>query len=272
MSNRYRSFYEQVGACYPEDEITYSTQSGILRQKWTKAKLSGFPPGTLLDCGCNTGRLSSSWKKGPVYGVDISFSVLEKGKKRYSWINFINADICDLAFIRSNTIDIALCCEVLEHLEHPTDFLRELRRVLKRHGIGLITVPYYTLTKPQHVSLGIMRSYGVLQGTHGNTIWHTAYKIDELVALIEHAGFHVVETGSFERELRAWRKPLTSIEHVFDRLSERYFPSSKLARLFNRSIDRIEIALFDILNTLFVTALIRRTFKYGRRIYAVIKK
>ena len=40
---------------------------------------------------------------------------------------------------RDDSFDTVLCSEVLEHLEHPVDALRELNRVARRHII--LTVP-----------------------------------------------------------------------------------------------------------------------------------
>lgn len=272
MKDRYRKFYECVGKNYPEDKIVYSTISGVLRKKWILAKLKTMPAGNLLDCGCNVGRLSSDWKKGTVFGVDISFSVLQRGIKIFPKTNFIQGDLREIAFLKSRSIDNAIACEVLEHLDKPLDFLKGLYRVMKKQGTVLITVPSYTYSPPRCVSLGIMRSFGVCEGTEGTLLLHTAYKPDELAKLASQTGFQITEKGSFEIELRGWLKPLTTIENAFGLLSENFFPNSRINYLFERCINCLKINLFYILDTFAFSKLLKRIFKEGRRSYILARK
>lgn len=54
------------------------------------------------------------------------------------------ADICanNSHLIRANHYDIVVCTEVLEHTLRPFDAVREMRRLLKRHGLLLLSVPF----------------------------------------------------------------------------------------------------------------------------------
>jgi SAM-dependent methyltransferase len=270
MSDIYRIFYEAVGAHYPEDEITYATISGVLRKKWIERTLRSFPPGILLDCGCNVGRLSSGWKGGAVFGIDISHAVLQRGKKYFPNTSFIHGDLRSLTFMRDNSIDNAMVCEVLEHLDAPFEFLKNLKRIMKPDGRALITVPGYTGRPVQYVPLGIMRSYGVTSGTHGTEYLHHAYKPHELEHLVSRAGFRVLASGSFEIELRLWQKPLTMLESLFYAASTRLFPQSRLNWLFQRTLDRLKINIFFILDVFGLSALLHRIFSEGRRSYVII--
>ncbi|MEO0162573.1 MAG: class I SAM-dependent methyltransferase, partial [candidate division WOR-3 bacterium] len=148
MVERYREFYERAGELYPEDKFTYSSLSGIMRKKWVTRKIAQLPPGNLLDCGCNIGRLAAEWKRGMVIGVDIAFALLKKGKNLYPDINFIQGDLMNLRFLKPNSIDNALAIEVIEHLPRVDDFLKELTKVLKTNGTVLVTTPSYSRKRP----------------------------------------------------------------------------------------------------------------------------
>ena len=275
MKDRYQRFYECVGKFYPEDEITYSTLSGLLRKKWILSRIQEMPPGNLLDCGCNLGRLSAQWHKGSIFGIDISFTVLQRGQNTFPKINFIQGDLRNMTFVKSRSIDNAIACEVVEHLDKPLDFLRGLYKLMKEGSLALITTPCYTYIRPQHISLGVMRSFGIHRGTdtkRSNLYLHTAYKPEELGKMAKQAGFEVVEKGYFEFEMRGWLKPLTIVVNTFEFISVRYFPYSKLNYLFTRFVEHLKINLFLILETFCFSKLLKHLFREGRRSYIVMKK
>jgi len=70
-------------------------------------------------------------------------------KKVKSW-KYVNIDetthpdyLCsgDAICVENDSFDIAIITEVLEHIENPSDFIKEAKRVLKPEGIVLITMP-----------------------------------------------------------------------------------------------------------------------------------
>ena len=272
MKDLFREFYEVLGEQYPEDRSVYSTLSGLVRKKWIQQKLQTLPAGNLLDCGCNTGTLSRVWRRGAVLGIDISFAVLSQGRRNAPRTCFFQADLRNLSMLKHDSIDNAMVCEVIEHLDKPEKFLKHLHSVVKKGGHALITAPNYSHTRPSLVPLGILRSYGITHGTCGAEYLHTAYTPAELSRLVKEAGFTVAEQGSFEHELRGWLKPVTMIEHAFDTLSIRFFPASRFNQLFERFKNRMEINAFLILNTFNFSWILRRVFVHGRRSYVVATK
>jgi SAM-dependent methyltransferase len=272
MSDDYQRFYELAGRLYPEDELTYSGLSGLVRKKWVQAKIRELPPGNLLDCGCNTGRLVADWPKGKVFGVDIAFGALRRGRRMFPRVNFIHADLRRFGFIRDDSIDNAIVIEVLEHIDDPRGFITGLRAALKPGGRVLITTPGYTRFRPTLIPLGVLKSYGIKTGTAGDLYFHTAYKPEELAALVTECGLTVLEKGGFEHELRGWVKPQVLAANAFNKISGKYFPGSKFGILFNRAMRRLEINIFQILDTFGFTRLLKALFPEGRRSYVLARK
>lgn len=272
MNDIYRTFYEIVGRHYPEDKITYATISGIVRKKWIQHKMQMLGAGNLLDCGCNVGRISAWWHRGAVFGIDISYAVLARGMDLFPAVHFIHGDLRDMEFIRDCSIDNAIACEVVEHLNTPLVFLEHLYRVLKPGGRALITVPGYTQEQVTYIPLGAMRSYGVTSGTKGDCYLHQTYRPAELADLAQRAHFTVLDAGGFEHELRLWQKPLTMIEKLFYSMSARFCPNSHLNWLFQKTMDRFKIHMYMILDTFGFSWTLKKLVKQGRRSYVMITK
>lgn len=47
----------------------------------------------------------------------------------------------DLGFLQTNTVDMLIMNNVLEHLEHPNEILHEIYRVLTNRGVAVVNVP-----------------------------------------------------------------------------------------------------------------------------------
>lgn len=272
MRDPFREFYERAGKYYPEDELTYSSISGLLRKKWIMHKIETMPAGNLLDCGCNVGRLSAQWKKGSVFGIDIARAVLQRGRELFPETNFIHGDLRSLEFIRHDSIDNTVACEVIEHLDKPLDFLQGLYTIMKKGGLVLITAPCYSYVRPNLEPLGVIRSYGLRVGTDGDFYLHTAYKPHELAYMAQQVGFEIIETGSFEFEMRGWTKPLTILENWFRLFSKKSFSNSRINILAMHFFESLKINLFYILETFSFSKLLRKFFKEGRRSYILAKK
>lgn len=152
------AFFRQLGSWIPESPILRKFHS--LDRAWFEAKFgetimhplfwvrysirkslgerTNIIHGDLLDAGCGERpyeKLFSSYYSHYI-GVDIA-------TKRF----FSNrspdlcADISRLPF-KSNSFNIVLCTEVLEHVRDPYDVIREFFRVLKPGGILVATVPF----------------------------------------------------------------------------------------------------------------------------------
>src|SRR3989344_7319378 len=96
----------------------------------------------ILDAGCGEGHLLEKiFNKGykNLYGADITKIALESAKKRVK-AKFFLQDLGKLRF-KDNFFDVVICTEVIEHIENYKKVINELKRVLKKNGLFIITFP-----------------------------------------------------------------------------------------------------------------------------------
>jgi len=100
----------------------------------------------VLDVGCGRGfyemAISNIFSGVKVVGVDLNENYLSVGKNavRDKNVTFLKADATKLPF-KSGSFDRVICSEVLEHIPDDEGVLKEIRRVLKRGGKAIISVP-----------------------------------------------------------------------------------------------------------------------------------
>lgn len=103
-----------------------------------------LPGQKLLDAGCGNGRLAKylSDSKIEYIGVDNNRSLLKIAGKENPDIQFKFGDVAKLPF-PAGSFDVVCCIAVLHHLpgaKLQLKALRELKRVLKKDGVLIITV------------------------------------------------------------------------------------------------------------------------------------
>lgn len=106
----------------------------------------------IADIGCANGwfifylnQLFNLNDRAHFYGIDISsldINIAKVLKKAFDMDNII-FDVGDAENLSlpDNFFDIVLCSEVIEHLTHPENSIKEIRRVLKPGGVAIITTP-----------------------------------------------------------------------------------------------------------------------------------
>lgn len=129
----------------------------------------------ILDVGCGTGNTTLSLKKfGGVYCTDSSFSALRYCNKR-GLENVVKSSSYNLPY-SSNTFDLVTMFDVLEHIENDQRALIEIKRVLKKNGSIVITVPAYQFLWSEHdIALSHYRRYN--SKTLSNVVNQTGFKI-----------------------------------------------------------------------------------------------
>lgn len=101
------------------------------------------PQGRLLDLGCAYGFWTGfSSRKGFVSsGCDVSGFAVARARRGFPNMDFIEMDIESGLGFRDNEFDVVTAFDVLEHCRDLDTVLSETKRVLKRDGVLLVTVP-----------------------------------------------------------------------------------------------------------------------------------
>jgi SAM-dependent methyltransferase len=111
-----------------------------------------FPsaPGKILEGGCGTGGYVIAYRKlgYDIIGVDFSVDTIRRIKKEAGQdVPLYAANVLALPF-KDDVFDSYVSGGVMEHFEEgPDKALQEARRVLKKGGILLATVPYLNLIR-----------------------------------------------------------------------------------------------------------------------------
>jgi GT2 family glycosyltransferase/glycosyltransferase involved in cell wall biosynthesis/SAM-dependent methyltransferase len=93
-------------------------------------------------CGVGYGSFHLAQRAGNVVGVDISHVAVSYALQHYSLpnIDFVTADCCCLPF-QAESFDVVTSFELIEHLEEPKTYMSEVRRVLRRDGLFIVSTP-----------------------------------------------------------------------------------------------------------------------------------
>lgn len=112
----------------------------------------------VLDAGCGTGHnLGLLAPIGPVTGADLNPEAVRIARTR--GIDACCAPLEALPFAASR-FDLAVCLDVLEHVDDDTAALGELRRVTRNGGTLVLTVPAYPALAGEHdQAAGHVRRY-----------------------------------------------------------------------------------------------------------------
>lgn len=112
-----------------------------IRRKWLLdvIKMHSAPPSKVLEIGCGTGNVSSFLARNGyrVTGCEVYKEAIDKAWPGY---DKVQGDAATLPF-RDNTFDVVGMFDVLEHFNDELPLLKEARRVLKKDGILVVTVP-----------------------------------------------------------------------------------------------------------------------------------
>jgi len=136
---------------------------------------------SILDVGCGTGaNMHAFARHGATMGVDTSLDALAYCQKR--GIQTIALSGVETLPFGNGTFDIVTALDVLEHTDDDLQALREIRRVTRKDGLLLATVP----------------AYGFLWSEHDEALKHRRrYAAHELRNKLTVTGFEVVRTSYF---------------------------------------------------------------------------
>ncbi len=175
------------------------------RARWIIQNINFDKKLKILDVGCGDGFyihiVSKLGQKIEIIGVDTDDNALRSARKnlpKLKSIKLIKASILRLP-LESESFDIVIISEVLEHLDSDLLGLKEVRRVLKRDGMVLISVPNLNFPFLWDPVNFILQNYF---GTHIKSgfwagIWNQhqrLYKKDQLVRILKKTRFKNIET------------------------------------------------------------------------------
>lgn len=123
-------------------EIKHLYQEHVIRymfaSQFTKSKV-------VLDAGCGTGYGSFLLHEGgakKVVGIDNAKDAIDYCNYNYKAKNLeFNLDDCTKCHLANLSFDVVVSFEVIEHLKMPDSFLSEVKRILKKNGIFVVSTP-----------------------------------------------------------------------------------------------------------------------------------
>ena len=178
-----QSFYESFWADMPADPEPWEWErrSALL--------LAETRPGErVLDLGCGSGRFLAALRDEgaqPV-GVEIAEAAAQRARATGVEVRLVEPD-GSLPFAHGE-FDLVWCSEVLEHIPDVAAALNEVRRVLKRGGRLLLTVPYHGRLQAAAVALTRFDTHFDPLGQHVRFFTRTS-----LAGTLEATGFAPTE-------------------------------------------------------------------------------
>ncbi len=149
----------------------------------------------VLDAGCGSGYLYPALKKTKYIGVDFSQELIKVARKRYPEVSFEKMNILKLNF-KDNYFDKIFSIGVLHQIpstKKRMEFLKEIRRVLKKNGVFTIRVWNLWEKKRKvilkyffHPQLDFKDMF-----LPKNKMYYHAFTLKELEKLVKKAGFSI---------------------------------------------------------------------------------
>jgi SAM-dependent methyltransferase len=109
----------------------------------------------VLDLGCGAGAFTALAAEAgaEVIGVDIAQGALDQAAARAPGADLRLLEPDGTLPVAHGTVDLVWCSEVLEHVADTAAFLFEARRVLRRGGRLLLTVPDHGIVRRVAIAL-----------------------------------------------------------------------------------------------------------------------
>ncbi len=204
----YDTFYE--GFFEEKDVEAYNKDArmAVRRETLNSFFEQNIPAGsTVLDVGCGLGDVLDDLHnrfKYQLSGIDYAESNVSFAKKRLAGKAEIQqANIYNLPF-KEASVDVAICLEVLEHIEDDNRAFKEISRVLRPGGCLIVAVPYTFYWPSYQRLLGHFRHYtrtslvakalasgftGVRQSLPNYHNWHQTYTKRYALIRLQHVLF-----------------------------------------------------------------------------------
>ena len=166
-----------------DDKKTFERRLNLI-QKYKKQ-------GKLLDIGCSIGTfLDIARKKGwDTFGIDLSKASIDYCTKELK-LNVKQGKLEDIKF-PSNSFDVVIMSDLLEHVPNPIATLKEANRILKKEGLLFITTPDIG-----SITAKLMRTRWVHLKPREHIYYFTPKTIERILS---KTGFKLIECKSLSR-------------------------------------------------------------------------
>jgi len=166
----------------------------------------------ILDIACGTGAMARRLREKGYSNItanDIDYASFETREIEFT---LIDLNTCFSERIGHEVYDAIIAIEIIEHLENPSAFIRECKKILKDNGQLLITTPNVLGTESlmQCLSRGCFLYFSPDQyKSLGHISILPSWLLD---AKLVECGFHIVYMGFTPRLLK--RQPLLRLRNI----------------------------------------------------------
>lgn len=155
--NEIKHNWNKTAMAYENFTNSPNSYSNMIEWPAIKQLVPDLEDKVIVDLGCGTGRFSflfEQFKPRKITGIDISDKMIKMAediaKEKNSKVSFIQNDIENLSSIENNSIDFVFSSTVLHYLKNLNVIMKEIYRILKPNGIGILSVihPVYSAQYP----------------------------------------------------------------------------------------------------------------------------
>ena len=222
MFNRKHTCWAIIKRFFPNSEYKNKIYSRIIEKYISKSDI-------LLDAGCGTGKetlLNYKEKVKFSIGIDISPGIEEN--------NTIHKKVLASVYnmpLHNGCVDIIVCQELIEHLEWPDKFFKEVARILKPQGIFIMMTPNLIGWRSLISKFTPYRFHVLMNKELYNNdktdVFLTYYKANtffRIKKLLYGLGFEIIENHCFEETpgTLAFSTITTYLEIIYTKIIRRY--------------------------------------------------
>ena len=156
---------------------------------------------TLLDAGCGNGKnledIILKYPDAKIIGIDNFKPDIDDAKKKFGdKIDFLYCDCLDMK-INSESIDVVLSNQVIEHIVKYEKYLSEIKRILKSEGLLILSTPNFH--NPKNTLLKLLFQKPIMRWENSKNLPPNEYRghvkefyEDELITLIQKHNFKLL--------------------------------------------------------------------------------